>query len=108
SEGALGRGDALAARVDLARDAQRAPESLERGLGHVVIVATGRADMERGPGRAGERLERVLDELEREPADALAAERQVDDRVRTSADLQHRRCEGLVPPERDPAATGSL
>ena len=40
---ALGRGDAVAARIELARDAQRAAEGLERGLGEVMVVAAGAA-----------------------------------------------------------------
>ena len=47
--------------------------------------------MERRAGGPGERLEGVLDELERQAAGALAAERQVDDRVRTTADIDRRR-----------------
>ena len=48
------------------------------------------------PGGPRERLERVLDELERQAADALAAERQVDDRVRPAADVDDGRRERLV------------
>ena len=47
--------------------------------------------VERRAGGPGERLEGVLDELERQPADPLAAERQVDDRVRPAADVDRRR-----------------
>ena len=80
SERALRRGHAPAARIRLAGGAQRPAERLERGLGQVVVVPAGAADVERRAGRPGERLERVLDELERQLADPLAAERQVDRR----------------------------
>ena len=96
SERALGRGDAVAARVDLAGDAERAAERLERGLGEVMVVAAGAAQVERRAGGPGERLERVLDELERQAAGALAAERQVDDRVRPAADVDDGGRERLV------------
>ena len=76
--------------------AQRAGEGLERGLGEVVVVAAGAAEVERRAGRPRERFERVLDELERQAADALAAERQVDDRVRPPADVDHGGRERLV------------
>ncbi len=55
----------------------------------MVVVAAGAAEMERRAGRPRERLERVLDELERQAADALAAERQVDDRVWPTTDVDH-------------------
>ena len=67
-EDALGRGDAVAARIGLAGDAQRAAERLERGLGEVVVVAARAAQVERGARGPGERLEGVLDELERQAA----------------------------------------
>ena len=41
SERALGRGHALATRVDLAGDPERAAERLEGGLGQVMVVAAG-------------------------------------------------------------------
>ena len=59
--------------------------------------------VERDAGGPRERLERVLDELERQPADALAAERQVDDGVRPAADVDDRVGDRLV--HRDRALT---
>jgi hypothetical protein len=49
--------------------------------------------------RAGgprERLERVVDQLQRQRTDALAGEREVDHGVRPTADVDHGRCERLV------------
>ena len=86
----------LASRIGLDGVAQRAAERLERGLGEVVVVAAGAAKVERGARGPGERLEGVLDELERQPADALAAERQVDDRVRAAADVDDGRGDRFV------------
>ncbi len=43
--------------------------------------------MDRGAGGPGKRLERVLDELERELADALAPEGQVDHGIRPPAEV---------------------
>ena len=53
----------------------------------MVVVAAGPAQVERGARGPGERLEGVLHELQRQPADAFAAEREVDDRVRAAADV---------------------
>ena len=78
------------------RLSQRPAEGLEGRLGEVVVVAAGAADVERRAGGPGERLERVLDELERQRPDPLAAERQVDDRVRPAADVDDRRGQRLV------------
>ena len=72
SERALRRRDALAPRIGLARDPQRAAERLERRLGEVVVVAARAAQVERGAGGPRERLQRVVDELERELPGALA------------------------------------
>ena len=83
-------------RIGFAGLAERAGESLERGLGQVVVVAAGAAEVERRAGGPRERFECVLDELERQAADALAAERQVDHRVRPPADVDHRARERLV------------
>ena len=52
-----------------------------------MVVAAARADVDRGTGRPRERLERVLDELERQASDAVPAEGQVDDGVRATADI---------------------
>ena len=76
--------------------AKRAAERLERGLGQVVIVASAAPHVERDPGRPGERLEGVLDELEAELAGPLAAERQVDDGVRPPAHVDDGRRQRLV------------
>ena len=62
--------------------------------------------MERAAGGPRERLERVLDELERQRADPLAAERQVDDGVRAAADVHDGGRERLV--HRDRAVTEAL
>ena len=63
------------------------PSGLERGLGQVMVVPAAARHVERGAGRPGERLEGVLDELERKLADPLAVERQIDDGVRPPADI---------------------
>ena len=43
----------VAPRIELAGDAERPAERLERGLGEVVVVATGAAQVERGARRSG-------------------------------------------------------
>ena len=58
------------------------------------------------PDGPRERLEGVLDELERQGADPLTAERQVDDGVRPAADVHDGRRERLV--HRDRAVTEAL
>ena len=66
---------------------ERAAEGLERGLGEMVVVATATGDVDGGARGPGERLDGVLDELERERAGPLAAERQVDDCIRPAAEV---------------------
>ena len=65
-ERALERRDARSPRIDLARDAQRAAQRLERGLGEVMVVAARAAQVERCAGRSRERFQRVLDQLRRQ------------------------------------------
>ena len=96
----------VAARIGLAGVAQRAAERLERGLGQVVVVAARAAQVERRARGPGERLEGMLDELERQPADALAAERQVDHRVRPATDIDDGRGDRLVHRARRRRRTG--
>ena len=86
----------VATWIELARDAERATQRLEGSLGQVVVVAPGSRHVDRGAGRARERLEGMVDELERQAADPFAAERQVDDRVRPAAEVQHGADERLV------------
>ena len=62
----------------------------------MVVVAAGAAEMERRARRPRKCLERVLDELERHAADALAAERQVDDGIGSTTDVDHCGCERFV------------
>ena len=76
--------------------AERPSEGLERGLGEVVVVATRARHVDGRAGGAGERLDRVLDELEGQLAGALAAEREVDDRIRPPAEVDDRAGERLV------------
>ena len=62
----------------------------------MVVVAPGRREMQRrsrGPGKA---LEDMRDELERQGADPLRAERQVQDGIGTAADVDHGLRDGLV------------
>ena len=54
------------------------------------------SDVERHAAGAGERLEDVLDQLQRQLAGALALERQIDDRVRAAAHVHDRRRDRLV------------
>ena len=94
--------------------AERLAERLERRLGDVVIVGAGRLDVHRAAGLHGESLERVGEERQREPPDALAGERERDLGVRApdevdgseGARLVHRDDRGAVPREalRDPSA----
>ena len=77
----------------------------------MVIVAPGAGEVERDARRPRERFERVLDELERQAADPLAAERQVDHGVRTAADVDDRVGERLVHRDRalpEPGDPGSI
>ena len=56
-----------------ARLRERAAERLERGLGDVVVVLAGGLDVHRAAGLDREPLERVRQQRQREPADAVAA-----------------------------------
>jgi len=61
-----------------------------------MIVAAGAPDVERRAGGPRERLQRVLDELERQVASALAAEREIDHGIRPAADIDDGCCDRLV------------
>ena len=64
------------------------------------------ADVERGAGGPGERLEGVLDQLERESTGMEAAEREVDDRIGSAADVDHGGRDRLVHRHRALAEAG--
>ena len=55
----------------------------------MVVVAAAAGEMDGHAGGPRERLDGVLDELERQAADPLAAKRQVDDGVRAAAGVDH-------------------
>ena len=99
------------ARVDVAGGAEGAGQRLEGGLGEVMVVPPGAGEVERDARRPRERFERVLDELERQAAGPFAAERQVDDGIRTAADVDDRVGERLVHRDRalpEPGDPGSI
>ena len=74
-------------------------------------MRTDGADVDRRPGGSGEGLEGVLDQLERQLADALSAERQVDHRVRAAAEVDDRTGQRFIhrhPGIAEPGDTGPI
>ena len=72
------------------------PSALNAASARWWSLRPGAAQVERGAGGPRERLEGVVDELERQRPGALGPERQVDHRVRPAADVDDGRRDGLV------------
>ena len=70
--------------------AEGAPHRLERRLGDVVVVAACGLDVQGEAALDGEALERVREQRQREPADAIAGERERDLGMRAADEVDRR------------------